>query len=484
MIHDNRPLFNSEPSLSGEFSREWNALSLKGPWTETLGWSIEELLQTPFYSLIHPLDLQQSIASGARKQEPSIFQSLENRVRCKDGSYKDMLWHYLRHPESVKFLVFARDITKLKIERYLAEKSQQVARVGSWHLDFNSNQVFWSQETYALFGVNPETFFPTVENAFSFFDPEDLVFLQAHYGSLATNPQDAERDTGITKANGERSNLRLTIRVAKTDGVFVGLYGTVQDISAEKEIKDHLIQAKEEAETATRIKSDFLANISHEIRTPMNSIVGMVDLLNETALNEEQRKYSDVLSRASGNLLNILNDVLDLAKLEANKLTFENIPFNVRDVIERCTHLVKNKFENKNIPLKISISDTAPTIVLGDPSRLQQILNNLLGNAIKFTDKGTISIHVFSTDRQFITFEISDTGIGIPAKSLPHLFHRFFQVDSSISRRYGGTGLGLSICKELVEKMGGRIAAESIEGIGTTIRFTLPYSAKPFTSLV
>lgn len=478
MIHDNLPLFNSESSLSGEFSREWNALSLKGPWTETVGWSLEELLQTPFYKYIHPQDLQYSIAKGAEKEDLSNFQSFENRFRCEDGSYKDILWHYLRHPDANKYLIFARDITKLKIERYLAQKSQQVARVGSWHLDFKSCQVFWSQETYALFGVDPKKFIPTVENAFSFFDPEDLAYLQNHYSSLSTNPENAERDVGVTKGNGEHANLRLTIRVAKSEGVLKGLYGTVQDITAEIDTKVRLIQAKEEAERATRIKSDFLANISHEIRTPMNAIVGMVDLLNETPLNEEQRKFSDVLARASGNLLNILNDVLDLAKLEANKLTFENIPFSIREVIDRCSNLVKTKLENKNITLNVTISDSAPTIILGDPSRVQQVLNNLLGNAIKFTDKGSITIRVFSVSRQFISFEVTDTGIGIAAKSLPLLFHRFFQVDSSISRRYGGTGLGLSICKELIEKMGGEIKAESIEGQGTTIRFTLPYSAK------
>jgi PAS domain S-box-containing protein len=477
MIHNDQPLFNSESTMSGEFSRDWTPLTLTGQWSETLGWTLEELLKTPFYNLIHPADLEYSVTRGATNSDLSSFQSFENRVRCKDGSYKNILWHYLRIPGSVNSLIFARDITKLKIERYLAEKSQKVARVGSWCLDFNSNQVFWSQETYVLFGVDPKTFTPTVENAFSFFDPEDLAFLHQHYSSLADNPQNAERDTGITKANGERGNLRLTIRITKNDQTLVGLYGTVQDISAEKEIKDHLIQAKNDAERATRIKSDFLANISHEIRTPMNSIVGMVDLLNETPLNEEQRQYSEVLSRASVNLLNILNDVLDLAKLEANKLTFEKVPFSVRDVIDRCAHLVKNKLENKNVLLNINISDTAPLVVLGDPSRLQQVFNNLLGNAIKFTDKGSITIRTFSSNRQFISFEIIDTGIGIPASSLPHLFHRFFQVDSSISRRYGGTGLGLSICKELIERMGGQIEAESIEGQGTTIRFTLPYTA-------
>ena len=292
------------------------------------------------------------------------------------------------------------------------------------------------------------------------------------------DPQDAERDTGVTKANGERGNLRLTIRISKSDGALIGLYGTVQDISVEKEIRDNLIQAKEDAELATRIKSDFLANISHEIRTPMNAIVGMVELLNETPLTEEQRQYSEVLSRASESLLNILNDVLDLAKLEANKLTFEKVPFSIREVIERSSDLIKNKIDTKNISLKVDISEATPLVILGDPSRLQQVFNNLLANAIKFTNKGSITIRAFSNNLQFISFEIIDTGIGIPADSLPHLFHRFFQVDSSISRRYGGTGLGLSICKELIERMGGMIEAESIEGQGTTIRFTLPYSTQ------
>jgi two-component system sensor histidine kinase/response regulator len=478
MIQDGRPLFNSEQTLSGEFSREWMPLNLTGPWSETLGWSLEELLKTPFYKLIHASDLQYSITRAAVKSDLSAFQSFENRVLCKDGSYKNILWHYLPQPDSGKSLIFARDITNLKIERYLAEKSQQVARVGSWYLDFSRNQVFWSQETYSLFGVDPKTFTPTVENAFSFFDPEDLLYLQEHYSSLTSDPQNGERDTGITKGNGERSNLRLTIRVSKTGNALEGLYGTVQDISAEKEIKDHLIRAKEDAERAIRIKSDFLANISHEIRTPMNSIVGMVDLLNETNLDEEQRKFSEILARASGNLLNILNDVLDLAKLEANKLTFEQIPFSVREVIERSSNLVQSKLENKNLTLKIEISKTAPSIIIGDPSRLQQVLNNLLGNAIKFTDNGGVTVNIFSNDNQFISFEVIDTGIGIAESSLPHLFHRFFQVDSSISRRYGGTGLGLSICKELVERMGGKITAESIEGQGTTLRFTLPYSPK------
>jgi signal transduction histidine kinase len=477
MIHESRPLFNSEHTMSGEFSADWTPLNLTGPWSETIGWSREELLKTPFYKLIHASDLAYSISRGAAKDDLSMLQSFENRILCKDGSYKNILWHYLQHPDSAKYLIFARDITKLKSERYLAEKSQQVARVGSWYLEHSSKQVFWSHETYALFGVDPKTFIPSIENAFSFFDAEDLEYLKEHQSSLEDNPQDAERDMGITKGNGERGNLRLTIRVSKNGHVLNGLYGTVQDISLEKETRNHLIQAKEDAERAIRIKSDFLANISHEIRTPMNAIVGMVDLLIETDLNEEQRQFSDVLARASGNLLKILNDVLDLAKLEANKLTFEKVPFSIRDVIERCSDLMQNKLESKNIILDIDIAETAPSVTLGDPSRLQQVLNNLLGNAIKFTDKGSITIRVFAKDRQFVSFEMIDTGIGIAASSLPHLFHRFFQVDSSISRRYGGTGLGLSICKELIERMGGQIEAESVEGQGTTIRFTLPYPA-------
>lgn len=479
MTNDKEPLFDSKDELGGEFSREWKAISLSGPWDEVLGWSLDELLQTPFYKIIHPDDLRAAIDGSIDHHEKSHFKSVENRIRCKNGSYKNIWWHFYIDVDSKRIFVTAQDITNLKLEKFLAQRSQQVAHIGSWFLNYSDLQIYWTAETYELFGVHPNNFTPNIENVFSFYNPEDTEFLKEHYSALAKDGQNVDRDVKIRKPNGESVLLRLTVRVLRDNGKVAGLYGTVQDISVEKEINRRLVQAKEEAELATRIKSDFLANISHEIRTPMNSIIGMAELLGETSLDEEQRQYSDVLSRASGNLLRILNDVLDLAKLEANQLKFENIAFNIHEIIHGCAELVKHQLEEKNLELEIAIAASAPAIMYGDPSRIQQVLNNLLANAIKFTDQGKIVIRAFKSDQpRLITFEVIDSGIGIPAASLPHLFRRFYQVDSSTSRKYTGTGLGLSICKELIEKMGGQIEVKSTEGQGSTFRFTLPMSAR------
>lgn len=290
---------------------------------------------------------------------------------------------------------------------------------------------------------------------------------------------DASYTKGIRKDGSEFPVAVNCAPLSLEDGVEQGTIFTIRDQTNDMAARKELLEAKENAEYADRAKTEFLAMMSHEIRTPMNGIVGVLDLLTKTILSERQEEFTQIIRSSSDTLLSIINQILDYSKLEAGQMELEEIEFDISEVLSEVTHLLKERAIRKDIRMEVKSGVLPLPSLVGDPTRLRQVLYNLIGNAIKFTDEGVVLVEadVRGTNESgghLLTFSVKDTGVGIDEKALENLFSPFYQADTSITRRFGGTGLGLSIVSKIVHLMQGELAVDSKVGQGSTFSFTIP----------
>jgi PAS domain S-box-containing protein len=461
-------------------------------WATTLGYTQEEVLATPMLELIHPGDLERTMGEIAKQSREHRTKQFVNRYRCKDGSYRLFEWTTtFNRDDSTRFGV-ARDITEQRLSEESLRESEERFRIMAdscpeiiWVTDAQGRTQLANRICREFFGSNFEQ--ADGEQSRLVIHPEDrseyvrkfLLAVQGRTPFLAEAR--VRRSDGEWRWIASHAEPRVSL-----SGDFLGHVGISPDITDRKQSEEALQRAKDAAEGANRSKSEFLANMSHEIRTPMNGVIGLTDLALDTELTPEQREYLEGVKSSADSLLRILNDILDFSKIEAGKLEFEVIEFDLRQTVEAILKLLGIRAAAKNLELACDFGQDVPFRVLGDPGRLRQILVNLTGNALKFTEHGGVVVRVERspeiTEELELHFSVKDTGIGIPLAKQQHVFRAFAQADNSSTRTFGGTGLGLTISSQLVEMMGGRIWLESDEGIGSTFHFTLRLGVLPARS--
>lgn len=471
-------------------------LYLNDSFKEFLGYSMEQmdsLRDNIFKEIIHPDDLAYLNKHLLEYEKVQKGEIIEFELRAKQASGS---WRWLRIRESIfkkndkgqvtQIIGIATDVTSLRdqnaeLERRIAVRTAQLNSLSEkipnlvWHTDHQGQGIYVNQRWLEYTGR------PLGSDFSKMIHPDDLDSCMKAWGEALASKQDFQTEYRLQSKEGEYR--WFFVRGVPTLGLLgevVEWFGTCTDIHDKKMALETIHQAKvneEAAKEASKLKSEFLANMSHEIRTPLNGVIGVTGLLTQTHLTDKQKEYVEIIRSSGKLLLTLLNDILDLSKIEAGKLEFETLDFPLLDSIDDVRRALAYMAEKKGLQLNTEISESLPLRVLGDPGRLKQILFNLTSNAIKFTEHGVVTIACYEIYRRHnrtrLRFEVNDTGIGIKKEAMDKMFKSFSQADASTQRKFGGTGLGLSISKNLVERMNGQIGVESQENKGSKFWFEI-----------
>ncbi|TDP62023.1 PAS domain-containing hybrid sensor histidine kinase/response regulator [Roseateles toxinivorans] len=471
---------------------EWHvpsgALKVNERWAEMLGWPIADITPPDLglrTARLHPDERERITAQLEVLQSGTQAEYLsEHRMQHRQGHW---VWVQergrviSRMPDGSAEWVFGTlvDIsgnmaqrTALRRSEALLGRTNELAGVGGWELDLLTQTLFWSAQTCRLHGVAVD-YQPKLDESLDFYPPAARQQIEAALRRGMEEGIGWDLEVPFVRRDGTPLVVRALGMVDREEGRPVRLMGALQDVTEQHHLMQALLQAKLDAEAASEAKSMFLANMSHEIRTPMNAIIGIGHLLSDTPLNEDQSQLLGKLQISGRSLLSLIDDVLDLAKIEAGEMTAERAAYSPHDVLQELDAVFAIQAGSKGLNWTLSKDPQLPQWLIGDASRVRQVLSNLLSNALKFTQAGGVSL-IARVDGAQLRFSVRDSGIGISTESQSKLFQPFVQADASTTRRFGGTGLGLFISKRLVVLMGGSLTLHSAAAEGAEFIVTLP----------